>query len=211
MLFLVVVLCVIGVVDLKIRPVIEDMAEYQAHAISERAINQAVSDELKEENLHYDDIVVVRRDDKGMVTSIETDMIGMNGVKSNITSRIAQYLGNIEDNQIRIPLGTFSGSQFFSGLGPELTFKFVPAGYVETKLENRFEAAGINQTRHQIMMKIEANITTILPGYRGETKVETNFCIAETIIVGAIPESFTNVQGDNDSVTRKIFDYGDTK
>lgn len=47
-----------------------------------------------------------------------------------------------------------------------------------------------------------------MPGYSVTTKVKTSYCLAETVIVGYVPQSFTEVTGDDRSNLSKIFDFG---
>ena len=85
----------------------------------------------------------------------------------------------------------------------------MPAGYVRSSLSHRFDAAGINQTRHQIMLRLDASIIAVLPGYTTSTEVSTDFLLAETVIVGTSPDSFTQVlTGDDQSIDQLIADYG---
>jgi len=85
-------------------------------------------------------------------------------------------------------------SDLFSGRGPKIPIKIVPLGTVSTSFSNQFTAAGINQTRHQIMMDIVVDISILLPGYQTGTQVTTQVTIAETVIVGAVPDSYFQMQ-----------------
>ena len=106
---------------------------------------------------------------------------------------------------------SLSGVQLFSGRGPDLNLKVVPAGYMTSEIENRFDTAGINQTRHQIMLKMDMRVMAIIPGYSVSTDIHTEYCLAETVIVGTVPEAFTQVADGNDELTRQIFDFGAAK
>ncbi|MEG0115113.1 MAG: sporulation protein YunB, partial [Hydrogenoanaerobacterium sp.] len=94
-----------------------------------------------------------------------------------------------------------------SGRGPMITFHVLHVGTVKSDIQNSFDSAGINQTRHRLILKTAISITALVPGYSSETKVSTNLCLAETIIVGVVPGAFTTVTGDERNNISKINDY----
>ena len=93
------------------------------------------------------------------------------------------------------------------GRGSKLTFKIEPVGYVDTRLVSKFSSAGVNQTLHQIVLEVEGNVSAVIPGFNTSIKVKPTYIIAETIIVGNIPESYTYITGDERDSLSKIIDY----
>ncbi len=193
------------------RPIVKTISAYQAKVYSGQIINKAVSLELEEENIRYNNLVSLSMDGEGNVTSLQTDMVALNRLRTDINDRVLQALDNMENQDITIPLGTLIGGQLFSGRGPDIPFIIVHTGYMESTIENRFDVAGINQTRHQIMLTIHLNVTAIVPGYSASTDINANFCLAETVVVGIVPEAYTNVEDGDSDVTGDIFDFGAEK
>lgn len=185
-------------VDFRIRPVIKEMASNQARVYATRAINDAINGELKSVNIAYDSLIRITSDNSGRITSVQTDMFRLNLLKSAMTNSAAQQLSLLQSQTIRIPIGTLSGLNILSGRGPRVEFKIVPAGFVSADIIHRFDSAGINQTRHQIILRINATISAILPGYTTASRVSSDMILAETVIVGASPESFTQVLSGQD-------------
>jgi sporulation protein YunB len=68
-----------------------------------------------------------------------------------------------------------------------------PIGYIETKYESIFESAGINQTRHKIYVQVYVKLKVIIPTKNDEIEVKGEIPIAETIIVGKIPNTSINL------------------
>ena len=64
-------------------------------------------------------------------------------------------------------------------------------GSSSSEFRNQFETAGINQTRHQIILQIDVTISILLPGFTTATNVSSAVTVAETVIVGSVPESYT--------------------
>lgn len=197
----------IAVADYKIRPIVKTMSAYQAKVYSNKIINDAVYEELGKENIIYNNIVTISFDDNGQVSSLQTDIITLNRLRSRIVNSVIKSLQKLNTQEIKIPIGTLTGIQFLSGRGHKILFKIIPTGYVETSLSNKFDDAGINQTRHQIMLNLKLTVTAIIPGYSTTTDISSNICLAETVIVGTVPDAFTQVLDDQD-ITGKIFDYG---
>lgn len=197
------------IIDSYIRPTVTAVAVYQAKIYATDAINTAVEYELEKNNIEYDKIATVNRSSDGELDSVECDMTQINKLKTSITDHIFTSLMQMGDGEVRVPFGTLFGGSFFSGMGPEIPLRMMPAGYVSTEFENKFESAGINQTRHSISVNISVNINILIPGYPAQTEVVSSICVAETIIVGKVPQGYTYIAGDEDSsVQSKVNDYG---
>lgn len=196
-------------VDAHIRPVIQSMAAYQAKVYATRILNEAVEAQLAGESPSYRELVSLSTGDDGKINAVQTDVVRLNLLKAALTNAAADRLEELEQQTVLVPLGTLLGWQVLSGRGPLVEFRLVPAGYVRSSLSHRFDAAGINQTRHQIMLRLDASIIAVLPGYTTSTEVSTDFLLAETVIVGTSPDSFTQVlTGDDQSIDQLIADYG---
>lgn len=194
-------------IDAQIRPMIKSMAAYQAKVYATRVINEAIGSQLTGNAVSYDSLVKVTTDNNGRVTSVQTDMVRLNLLKAAMTDAASQQLALLQSQTIRIPIGTLLGWQVLSGRGPKIEFKIVPAGFVQSQLNHRFDSAGINQTRHQIVMQLNANIIAILPGYTAASEISSSLILAETVIVGVSPESFTQVLTKSNDTAGLIADY----
>jgi len=198
----------VSAIDYHIRPMIKTMAASQAKVFATRAINQAVNEQLALGEIPYDSLVKVTLDNNGKVTSVQTDMVKLNLLKSSMTNAASEQLTLLQSQTVRIPLGTLLGMQILSGRGPRVEFKIIPTGFVNSQLIHRFDTAGINQTRHQIVMELVANISAVLPGYSAASQVTSSLILAETVIVGVSPEAFTQVITEQTDPANIIADYG---
>jgi sporulation protein YunB len=206
--WLAVVLLVAAIVDLRIRPVVEKQVEYLARQYSFTLINEALLTALEEEHIPYNEIVTISRGADGMVTSIETDMRAVNTLKAQTADTVAQRLSQREHQTVIVPIGTLLGSPVTAGLGPAIKVRIIPLGAVQSELDNRFAEAGINQTLHQIMLTTSVQIAAVLPGSTVEIVTAADYCVAETVIVGAVPDGFTLVNGDKQGSIERVNDYG---
>ncbi|MFA9380302.1 MAG: sporulation protein YunB [Acetanaerobacterium sp.] len=209
LLSLIIVLAVLILFDMKMRPVVNTFSEYQAKVLATAIINEAVCEELENDRITYNDLVAVSTDDSGAITAVQTNAVTINILKSRLTSSILEGLSNNDDSEIKINLGTLFGGQFFVGRGPAISFRIAPASEVSAQLVHAFEGAGINQTRHRILLQIDVAVTAMIAGHSSRVQVPCNFLIIDTIIVGKVPDSFTEVTGDDSSLISKLNDYGD--
>ena len=185
-----VLLAALIALDHEVRPVVITMAQYQARVSSILAINEAVLGELEKQEIGYEDLVTVCTDEQGMVTSVQTDAAAINRVKSQLTNAVSTRLAMMELEEVEVPIGTLLGWQIFAGRGPTIRFQVVPASFVESNITSTLESAGINQTQHKILMDFTVEMSAIIPGYTTSVEVNTQVSIADTLIIGAVPQFY---------------------
>lgn len=173
--------------DVQLRPVVKDLTENQAKQTAVMAINQSVTSELNQENVTYTDLVSLEKASSGQVLAITTDMTKMNDLKAKITMAIQEQFVQ-GHTKVGIPMGTLMGSELLHGRGPEIPLMVTLAGNVTSEFKSSFESAGINQTKHQIYLEIHTSIYSFIPGVDTTTDLTTNVAVAETVIVGDVPQ-----------------------
>ena len=183
-------LILVLIADARIRPIVGSMGQTQAVILATDAIDNAVTDVLSSENTCYDDLVKISTDTDGKITSIQTRTVEINKLKSVLSVQISEEIESCRRKKISIPLGTVLGSDFFSGRGPQVRVYITVSGSTQVQITHSFESAGINQTRHQILLDVSAKIYVIMAGINSSTDVQTNFVIAETVIVGNVPDTY---------------------
>lgn len=195
-------------IDAQIRPTVKTMGAYHVKLMATQYMNDAILAQLEKSEIPYDGLVKVTFDDSKNVTAVETNTFVVNTVKSQILDCVLRSLRDMEQADLKIPLGTLMGWQIFSARGPMVHFKMLPAGTVNTQIISQFEEAGINQTNHRIYLKIVCTVTGLIPGYPVNVEVENEFCLAETVVVGRVPESYTHVISDDSELISRLNDYG---
>ncbi len=194
--------------DIQLRPAVTAAAESQAMLYATQAIQDTVYSQVSQMELQYGDLVRLTYSDQGSVTSLQTDMLAMSKFQSSVTSSIIQRILLFENHRLLLPIGTLTGSPILSGRGPKVEIKLVPSSFVETQIRNEFDSEGINQTRHQVILNVKMDIQAVLPGYSISSRVDTDICLAETVIVGLVPSAFTLVSDGTDPLVGLIQDYG---
>ena len=96
----------------------------------------------------------------------------------------------MSSERVSVPLGAALGLTLLAGSGPLIPVSIVPVGSIGTNFVTEFEACGINQTRHKVYLQLTASIRIVIPTGAKTTQVTANMLVAESIIVGAVPEGF---------------------
>ena len=165
---------VFSVLDNRLRPVITTMAQYQCRVVSVLAMNEAVIEELNEVQDIEQALVEVDKAPDGTVSAIEINSVEVNRLKTRLTDAVANRLLSVPKQDVDIPL------------------QVVPASFVQSTIVDTLETAGINQTQHRIFIRFTVEMSAILPGYSTSVTVENEVCIAQTLIVGKVPQFYAS-------------------
>ena len=181
-------------IDRHIRPVVLQLATARVHYLAAKAINDAVDEKINAGVVSYDNIIHFEKDMEGRITALKTDIAAINRLRTDILTSVLENIEGIGTSELGIPLGNMLSGDLLSGRGPNIPVRIVPVGTATANYENVFTSAGINQTRHQIMMHIQVDINVLLPGFSAASRVGVDVNLAETVIVGAVPNQYTNLE-----------------
>lgn len=174
-----------------------DMAYATAHSIALETVNRAAQQAVGE-GIAYDQLMEVQVDAQGRVSMLRANTMRMNQLATQTAIMAQQQLNSIENQTVEIPLGAALGIRFLGGAGPRISVQIVPIGAVNTHYETEFETAGINQTRHKIFLTLETSVSLIVPADSRRVSVTSTVPIAESIIIGQVPDSFVDVNDTED-------------
>ena len=195
-------------IDLSFRPLVETVNAYECHAAVTEAINSAVLAELDREDIDYSKLVTLSTNSDGEVISVESNIVGINRLRASVAERIEREIDRMSAISIDIPVGTLTGIQVLHGRGFNIEMTVQPLGCANTYIISEFNEAGINQTRHRIVINIETEVDAIIPGLCSKVPVSTSIVAAETIIVGRIPDAYTHVVSSDSDLVGLLQDYG---
>lgn len=173
----------------RIHPILLELALSQTSNHITAVIDNAVS----EQAVAYSDLVTLERSDSGDIVALCSNLAQANILRAQLLDAALNALDGLEAKELKIPIGTIFDWDLFSGLGPDIKVRILYTGTASAEFENSFSTAGINQTRHQIIFKIDADISVLLPGRQYDKAVSTSVCVAETIIVGKVPETYLQI------------------
>lgn len=162
----------------------------QAEILSANSVCDAVNESLDKIHYNYDDISKINYSKDGKVQAITTDSMKINRLKSDVTKAVQKKIAKVYDNEIKIPIGSFTDITMLSNVGPPITVNFNLTGSFSSEIISSFESAGINQTVHHIRLLLTSKIMTTSLDYSGKITFTTDFEIAQSVIVGEIPSSY---------------------
>lgn len=183
------------VLNSHLQPLIASYGLTQAKLVGTQAVNDAVTAVLEREGVRYTDLMRVEKDSQGSIVSVEADTVKINALKASVTTEILTQLKKHQNMTVRIPTGTLLNGDLLTGRGPRIPVKISLSGAAATQMSSYFESAGINQTSHRLVMDITVTLYAAIPGNDATTTLETSFIIAETVLVGKVPDTFLDVDG----------------
>ncbi len=170
-----------------------EMAISDATDMVTLAVNDTVSHIMADGDYAYDYFVTIEKDINGNVAAISANMSRINAVSAQILREVVEAAENGVLN-IRVPLGNLLGSNILMGKGPEVPVEVITLTSSYIDIENEIISTGINQAKHKIILKVDVDIDILIPWDVLTTRVESNVLIAETVIVGKVPETYVDVE-----------------
>lgn len=173
-------------------PVFIATCRNKAKSIAVNILNKEVSSVMIMYN--YDDLVEIERDESGEISYISAKMIPINELIAKITKNIQENIDVSPSTYVNLNLGTVTGFSALAKISPKILIKVEQAGNIETKINSKFEAVGINQTVHRIYLDIKCTIGILTPWENISEKVHFDVLLTETVIVGEVPSNYYNFE-----------------
>lgn len=192
---------------LQLRPLLESLATTRVSNTVNRIISEAVNDAIQSGEIRYDQLISFEKDNEGRITAVHSNMAACNRLQSEILDLILTRVGQVSARELSIPIGSLTGSALLAGRGPRISVRMESVGTSSAWFENEFVSAGINQTNHRIILHIEVSVAILLPGVTTTTQVSNAVTVAETVIVGSVPETYTYFSTDPTTYEEDVKDY----
>ena len=160
-------------------------------------INNAVLKILSDNDAYqnYDNFIEISVGSDGNVSLINVNMLMVNLLLCDLTEKTQINVNNLCKEKIyNVPFYAITGSLMLAQLGKNIEIEVKPIGHVECKLSSKFDGVSVNQTRHSIFVDITARVKMILPLYVKDLYVNTKIVVAESVIVGKVPEVYLQNQ-----------------
>ena len=186
------VICALAFFSLRdrYRDVIADLAHTQVMNTTSDLTNDAIGRQIDIGNIAYDRIVYFEKDLNGKITALKTNMSEANRLRTEILDLINEEILALDSADIGIPLGSLFLPEFLSGKGPVIPVRILSIRNSDAKFVSEFSQAGINQTLHRLNMEITVDVAVLVLGETNSYAVSSQVVVAETIIVGDVPQTF---------------------
>ena len=195
LILLLLITCVLFGFRIRYHSAIRELAQTQVKNSTSDLINDAIDDQIKAGNIRYDRIVYFEKDLEGKITALKTNMSEVNRLKTDILNLINDEILAIDTTDIGIPVGSLILPEFFSGRGPGIPVRILSIRNSDAAFESYFAEAGINQTLQQLTMHVSVDVSVLVLGKTETFTVSSQVVVAETVIVGQVPDTFIKTGG----------------
>lgn len=158
-------------------------------------INTAVREHLAESGVGYQDLVQLHKDRDGRIVMMQANTLQITGMAAGFALSSEKAMRDLERDRFSIPVGQVLGSQLLAAYGPQIPVRIIPVGAVEVDMVDRFETAGINQTRHRIYLDLASSVRIVVPWQQTEVEIATRVPLVENVLVGEVPDTFVTLDG----------------
>ncbi|MEG6586480.1 sporulation protein YunB [Dendrosporobacter sp. 1207_IL3150] len=177
------------IMEIHLKPTLLAIAEARSRLIATEAINNVINNKVSQ-SIDPQTLVTVKVDSRGRVVLIQPNTMEFNKLAADTTIKVQEALKGIAEEKIAIPIGQVLGSQFLASMGPKITVTIIPIGTVQVNVIDKFEQAGINQTRHMVYLVATTDVKIVVPLVSKSVSVNTQVPIAEYVVVGEVPSTY---------------------
>ena len=176
-------------IDICLRPVIITVAQYRIQSLISKAVNNAIITVMEQTQYTYDDLVDIVFDSNNEIVSVNYNSLHINKLRSELVKTTIEETQKIPVTNVYIPIGNITSIDILQNKGPKLKFTITPSSYVEADMDSVFQNTGINQINHQIFITIKVTANALIPNYSTSVYSENKVCVAETVIIGKVPNT----------------------
>ena len=191
----------------QMQTILERLAATRVSNAVNRIVSEAVEEGIESGEFSYDSLITFEKDNEGRITALYSNMAAFNRLQSKILDIILARIDQVSARELSIPIGSLTGSVLLAGRGPSISVRMESVGSSSAWFENEFASAGINQTKHQIVLNIDVAVSILLPGFSTDTVVSNAVTVAETVIVGSVPDTYTYFSTTPSSYENDAKDY----
>ena len=197
LIIILLVIVIAGIILFRVRfnDAIRALAQTQVTNTTSDLINDAIDRQIEDGTIQYDRMVYFEKDLDGRITALKTNMSEVNRLKTNILNLINDEILALSTDDLGVPLGNLFLPEFLSGRGPEIPVQILSIRNSDASFSSNFTQAGINQTLQQINMQVSVDVTVLVLGQTNSFTVTSQVIVAETIIVGDVPNTYFQTGG----------------
>jgi sporulation protein YunB len=194
-LFMAAAILLLAIFRTRYHDTIRELAETQVRNATSDLINDAIDRQIETGNIQYDRIVFFEKDLNGKITALKTNMSEVNRLKTDTLNLINDEIMALDTSDLGIPVGSLLFPEFFAGRGFQIPVHILSIRNSDAGFESYFTEAGINQTLQQITMNVLVDVSILVLGRSESFTVSSQVVVAETIIVGQVPDTFLQTGG----------------
>lgn len=171
------------------------LAQTQVKNATSDLINDAIDRQISDGVIQYDRMVYFEKDLNGRITALKTNMSEVNRLKTDLLNLINDEILAMDSDQLGVPIGSLVLPEILAGKGPTVPVRILTIRNSEASFFSEFTEAGINQTMQKLNMQVSVDVAVLVLGTVKEFTISSQVVVAETIIVGQVPDMFLQAGG----------------
>lgn len=191
----------------KILPLVRVQAEAGVRNIAYSIMSEATLEVMTEEGITYSDLVELLKDSEGNISGLSTKSENVNVFKSRIINAVVEKLDECKNKDISVPIGNLTNSIVFTGRGAKIKVRVLEASSLHAQMNSSFSSVGINQTRHTLTLDISLKMQISVLTRTFTVDVLDSIVVADTVIVGKVPDGYTSINKATDELIGDIVDF----
>jgi sporulation protein YunB len=158
-----------------------------------KSVNQTVNGIIAGGGYSFDYFMTLEKNADGQVVAASSNMAHINALSTEILDKVIKSTDS-GALTVKIPLGNLTGMSLLMGRGPGVPVKIIYLTSSRVDFKNEISSAGINQTKDQLNLEITVDVDILVPWRTVSSQVVTEVMIADTVIVGQVPDTYVNVE-----------------
>ncbi len=156
-------------------------------------VNAVIAELMASGAYDQESFVRLEKDSDGEIVAVSSNMARINALSAEILARVVGATEN-RTLDVRVPLGNLTGVSLLMGRGPGVPVEIIMMTSSHVAFQNNVVTAGINQTKHQITLEVIVDIDILIPWGTESTQVRTEVMIADTVVIGKVPDTYLSMQ-----------------
>lgn len=181
-----------------ISPNIDAIGEIKAKGMVTEIINNTISHGFSN-NEYYEDknLFYVKTGKDGEINMVQSNTQLINKMVSQFAETLQENYSKVEEQKIKVSYGAILGSKILSQVDLNVNLRVLPLSVSNFDFITEFETQGINQTKYKVYVIIDSNVRVLAPFIASDFHIKNKILIAETVIVGDVPNSYVVVPEKN--------------
>lgn len=180
------------VIYFRYTPYVREAARVRVVNAASDWLVDAINAELRSGRIDFSHMTYLEKDVNGNITAVRTNTAEMNCLKSEIMELLGEEMPELDAQELGVPIGSILLPDYFAGQGVRLPVRVVALSSSDASFQTTFESAGINQSIQRVVLNVRITLTVLSPAGTQEIDVDSDVIVAETIVVGTVPNSYVN-------------------
>ena len=180
------------IVYFRYTPYVREAARVRVTNAASDWLVDAINAELRSGRIDFSHMTYLEKDVNGNITAVRTNTAEMNCLKSEIMELLGEEMPELDAQELGVPIGSILLPDYFAGQGVRLPVRVVALSSSDASFSTTFESAGINQSIQRVVLNVRITLTVLSPAGTQEIDVDSDVIVAETIVVGTVPNSYVN-------------------